>query len=154
LRIGVATAKGYCYALSKPLIAVPTLQLLFEGIKKKLSGAQYYLPLIDARRMDVYAALYDAAGNEIIAPGFFTINEQFAQKISRYRNLAVGGDGAEKSRQFLTGSNIHFVNNVVPDARLMATIAEAKFNKGEVADTAYFEPMYINEFQAKLPKAK
>lgn len=154
LRIGVSAAKGYCYALNKPLIAVSTLQLLFEGIKQQASEGFYYLPLIDARRIDVYAALYDAAGNEIIAPGFFTLNEQFAEKIKPYKNLIVGGNGAEKSSQLLVVGNVRFVNDIVPDARFMVAVAENKFNKGEFADAAYFEPMYINEFQAKLPKAK
>lgn len=154
LRIGVSAAKGYCYALNKPLIAVPTLQSIAEGIRHATTNASFYLPLIDARRMDVYAAVYDANGNEVIPSGFFTIDEVFVQSIKAYQGLAVGGDAAEKSKAVLNGSGIIFTTSIIPDARLMTAIAENKFNNGDFADVAYFEPMYINEFQAKLPKAK
>lgn len=154
LRIGVSAAKGYCYALNKPLISVPTLRLIAEGIKHKVNKASFYLPLIDARRMDVYAALYDANGHEIIPAGFFTIDEVFMESIKAYQGIAAGGDATEKSKPVLSGGDITFTSGIVPDARLMIGIAENKFNNGDFADVAYFEPMYINEFQAKLPKAK
>lgn len=155
LRIGVSAAKGYCYALNKPLIAVPTLQLIAEGIKQKAAGdARFYLPLIDARRMDVYAAVYSAEGEELLPAGFFTLNEEFTSMLSRYENITAGGDAAGKSKAVLTGNRFVFTEGVIPGAGYMAAISESRFHKGELADVAYFEPMYINEFQAKLPKAK
>lgn len=154
LRIGVSTAKGFCYSLNKPLIAVSTLQLIAEGIKQQENAPEYILCLIDARRMDVYAALYGSAGNEVIPAGFFTLDEEFVARLSSYNSITVGGDAAEKSKAILTGEKFAFVENIRPDARYMAGLAEAKFSGAEFADVAYFEPEYINEFQAKLPKQK
>ncbi len=155
LRIGVSAAKGFCYALNKPLIAIPTLQLIAEGIKQKVAGdAHFYLPLIDARRMDVYAAVYSVEGEELLPAGFFALDEEFLSMLSQYENIVVGGDAVEKSKAVLAGSRFAFVEEIFPSANYMVAIAESKFNKGELADIAYFEPMYINEFQAKLPKAK
>lgn len=155
LRIGVSAAKGFCYALNKPLIVVPTLQLIAKGMAQKAEGnASFYLPLIDARRMDVYAAVYSAKGEELLPAGFFTLNEEFTSMLSQYENIMVGGDAVEKSKAVLTGSQFAFAEGIVPTANYMAAIAESKFNKRELADVAYFEPIYINEFQAKLPKAK
>lgn len=154
LRIGVSTAKGFCYSLNKPLIAVSTLQLIAEGIKQQENTPEYILSLIDARRMDVYAALYDSASNEVIPAGFFTLDEEFVARLSSYNSITVGGDAAEKGKAILTGEKFGFVENIRPDARYMAGLAEAKFNAAKFADVAYFEPEYINEFQAKLPKQK
>lgn len=155
LRIGVSAAKGYCYALNKPLIAVPTLQLIAEGIKQKAVGdARFYLPLIDARRMDVYAAVYSDKGEELLPAGFFTLNEEFISMLSQYENIMSGGDATDKSKTVLIGNQFAFAEGIIPTANYMAAIAESKFHKSELADVAYFEPMYVNEFQAKLPKAK
>jgi tRNA threonylcarbamoyladenosine biosynthesis protein TsaB len=154
LRIGVSTAKGFCYSLNKPLIAVSTLQLIAEGIKKQANAPEYILSLIDARRMDVYAALYDVEGNEVIPAGFFTLDEEFVNRLTGYHKIIVGGDAAEKSKAILTGDKFSFVDSIRPNARYMAGLAEAKFRAADFADVAYFEPEYINEFQAKLPKQK
>lgn len=154
LRIGVSTAKGFCYALGKPLITVSTLQMIAEGIKHKSRETSFILSLIDARRMDVYAALYDANGVEVMPPDFFTLDEEFVNRLNGYNKIVVGGDAAEKSKAVLVGGNFSFIEHIQPDARYMAPLAEAKFQAGNFADVAYFEPMYINEFQAKLPKAK
>jgi tRNA threonylcarbamoyladenosine biosynthesis protein TsaB len=153
LRIGVSAAKGYCYALNKPLIAVPTLQIIAQGIKQQTTDSIFYLALIDARRMDVYAALYTKVLDELLGPGFFTLNEDFAALIN-FPCVAVGGDATAKSKEILAGKDMFFTSGVVPVARLMTALAENKFNNEDFADVAYFEPMYINEFQAKLPKAQ
>jgi tRNA threonylcarbamoyladenosine biosynthesis protein TsaB len=155
LRIGVSATKGYCYALNKPIVAVPTLQLVAAAIKQQSEKDNaYYLPLIDARRMDVYAALYSSSGAEVLPAGFFTLNESFISMLSKYEAIIVGGDAAEKSKAVLIDSRFSFAHGIIPHASNMAAIAESKFNRNELADVAYFEPMYINQFQPKLPKAK
>ncbi len=153
LRIGIATAKGLCYALEKPIIAISTLQALSDGMcLQKVKDNKYYLPLIDARRMDVYAALYSSVGNEIIAPTFSTLDQQFLDSLEPYSKIIVAGDAAEKSKIILRSDRFVFLENIQPDARYMAAIAEKKFQVKNFIDVAYLEPMYINESYAKAPK--
>lgn len=155
LRIGIAIAKGLCYALGKPLIAVPTLYALAEGMRQQGGASHlYYLPLIDARRMDVYTALYNSNGEEILAPAFSTLNQTLLDSLQPYDKIIVGGDAAEKSRAILNSDRFLFLENIQPDARFMARMAESKFREKDFADVAYFEPMYINESYAKAPGKK
>ena len=131
LRIGLSTAKGVAYARNVPLIAVPTLKLITVGpllYDDEMPDNALLVPMIDARRMEVYAAVYDRA------PVYFM------------------GDGAEKCKAVIDHPNARFVDNVHPLARHMAPLAERAFLDGDFVDTAYFEPFYLKEFQTSLPK--
>lgn len=143
LRIGVSTAKGLCYALNLPLIAVNTLQAL----AKQLSITEgYVIPMIDARRMEVFASVYNAEG---------TCIEDISAKIiegNSFDNLGDApihllGDGAMKCQELLNAPNfVYYPELIYPSAREMVAIATAKFNAQDFADVAYFEPFYLKDF--------
>jgi tRNA threonylcarbamoyladenosine biosynthesis protein TsaB len=160
LRIGVATAKGLCFALGKPLIAVGTLQAMVphlpapspreEGEKKVV-----YCPMIDARRMEVYCAVYDAELNEMLPPRAEIVTEQSFEGFLKDHILSFFGDGADKCRPVLSGHpNARFIDGYRISAENMAPLSEKKFRAGEFEDTAYFEPFYLKDFVAGVPKVK
>lgn len=150
LRIGLSVAKGICYALNKPLISVPTLLALAEGTKMNVNSENvFYLPVMDARRMDVYTAMYDFLGNEIIKTACVILNEAFEKSICNFGEIFVGGNGMEKCKSVFTSSNIHFIDNIYCNAKHMSTIAENKFQKNDFEDSAYFEPIYLKDYLLK-----
>ena len=164
LRVGVATAKGLCYSLEKPLIAVGTLQALSNGMKDGFSSNNTYIdknkpvlfcPLIDARRMEVYCAIYDTSGKEIRKPEAEIITENsFAEYLDK-NILVFAGDGALKCKPLLEHRpNAIFLNNFNASAKYMAVLAEEKFTKNKFEDLAYFEPFYLKDFVAGKPKVK
>jgi tRNA threonylcarbamoyladenosine biosynthesis protein TsaB len=154
LRIGVSAAKGLCYALGKPLIAVSTLLSLAEAIKIKAPLASYLMPVIDARRMDVYTAVFDNNGKEILPAEMATSDVTLEAKLKAIGDVTVGGDAMEKCRLVFTSERVNYVEGVTCDARLIAAIAYTKFQRKDFADLAYFEPLYVNEFVGKMPKGK
>ncbi len=146
LRIGVSVAKGLCYALDKPLIAVDTLQSMALGMSK-VNPSDMYCPMIDARRMEVYTALYDA-NNNIVEPVSAKIIEEgsFADYL-RDHKIVFFGDGADKCQDVLTNhSNVSFSTKGLPSAAYINEIALVKLSKQEVEDVAYFEPYYLKDF--------
>ncbi|MDB5283740.1 MAG: tsaB [Bacteroidota bacterium] len=146
LRIGTSTAKGLCYAASKPLIAVPTLLSLAIGIEQKSGATGYYLPVIDARRMDIYTALFNDGLNEVISTHFATLGKDFENTLSDYNQVYVGGSALAKSKDILSAANFHFVDGIECNSQLMAGVAEKKFTGGHFEDVAYFQPVYLREF--------
>ncbi|MDR3184825.1 MAG: tRNA (adenosine(37)-N6)-threonylcarbamoyltransferase complex dimerization subunit type 1 TsaB [Prevotellaceae bacterium] len=154
LRVGVSTAKGICYGSRKPLIAVNALQsLAFLAIEKRLLPAPGALiaPMIDARRMEVYTALFDATGQPLTPTGAKIIDENsFADHLSQHHLLFVG-DGADKCRALLTHPHAHFAS-LQASAAGMVKLAAAAFAQQRFADVAYFEPFYLKEFVAIPPK--
>ncbi len=156
LRIGVSTAKGLCYGLDIPLIAVSTLEVLAsEAIKtRKDSDNVLFCPMIDARRMEVYAAFYDTNLNlrrEISAD---IIDDESYAKILTDERVFFFGNGSEKCKSILTHSNAHFIENIVPLASNMIPLAVKSFIDKKFVDTAYFEPFYLKEFQTTTAKNK
>lgn len=147
LRIGVSTAKGICYALQIPLIAVDTLELIARKAYKTDAGGALYLPMIDARRMEVYASLFDHELHQIEATSAIVIDENtFLPQIEKGKVIFCG-DGALKCKALYgEQTNAHFINDLHPDAVEMCTIAQAKFKTGKLEDVAYFEPYYLKEF--------
>lgn len=148
LRIGASVAKGLCYALSKPLIAVSTLQAMAGGMEAqvKMQNA-FYMPVIDARRMDMYAALYAPDGKEIWAPFFATIDNQLQERLQAHgTDIWIGGSAATKCKNFFALPLTYFADGVDADARYLVKLAEEKFSKMEFEDTAYFVPFYLKEF--------
>ena len=155
LRIGVSTAKGLCYGLDIPLIAIPTLQILTVDALHKLDFADYlYCPMIDARRMEVYSALFvknftilKDVSAEIIDKNSFA-DELLSRKIVFF------GTGAEKCKAVIKHPNAVFAENIHPLAKNMLSLSEEKFHRKAFEDVAYFEPFYLKDFVATTPKNK
>jgi tRNA threonylcarbamoyladenosine biosynthesis protein TsaB len=155
LRIGVATAKGLCYAIDRPLISVPTLQsmaagmLLSEVVTRHASRVTLLCPMIDARRMEVFSAIFDSDLNEIRETLAEIIDESSFSEILKKHTLLFAGDGAEKCKPYLQeNKNSFFKNDFQVSARHMIALAEKKFLSGAFEDIAYFEPYYLKDFIA------
>lgn len=144
LRIGVSAAKGLCFALDIPLIAVPTLKSLASQIT--IFQGEYIIPVLDARRMEVYSAIFDANLNEIRETLAEVIdNASFGEYLLRDKIYFIGS-GAEKIKEALPAMNAEFLTAVVPSSKEMAKLSHEKFLKEEFADVAYFEPFYLKDF--------
>jgi tRNA threonylcarbamoyladenosine biosynthesis protein TsaB len=159
LRIGVSTAKGVCYALDKPLVAIDTLQAMAAGMasERQKQGHQneWYCPMIDARRMEVYAALFDGANNRMTATEAIIIDAASFDKELREHKLVFFGDGAPKCRELLDSNDqAVFIDDFNPSVKFMGALAQRQFDADEFADTAYFEPFYLKDFVAAPPKVK
>lgn len=142
LRIGVSSAKGLCYALNIPLIAVDTLQLLAKQITIE-NGI--ILPMIDARRMEVFSAFYDKNHIQIRTTQAEIIDELSYQEISEIIHLV--GDGIEKFKNTLTDEKFIFHSDAVfPSAKEMSELSYDKFKIKDFVDVAYFEPFYLKDF--------
>ncbi|GAB2978344.1 tRNA (adenosine(37)-N6)-threonylcarbamoyltransferase complex dimerization subunit type 1 TsaB [Mucilaginibacter puniceus] len=151
LRIGVSTAKGLCYALDKPLIAIETLVAMANGVitDKGLSVDDDTLlcPMIDARRMEVYTALFDASGNKIKDTAAEIIDEQSFNEYLACSKILFFGDGAEKCQAVLSNNpNAEFLNGFANSAMHLTQKAAEKFAVKDFEDVAYFEPYYLKEF--------
>ncbi len=165
LRIGVSVAKGFCYARDIPLLAVDTMKALaVKGFQhlSKLHGLippsplkTLLCPMIDARRMEVYYALYDMQMNTVRETTAEVIGEDsLRQKELEDARIFYFGDGAEKCREVPFHPNANYVADVTPGVQGMAALAEELYKKGELADLAYFEPFYLKNFVAGKPKVK
>ncbi len=150
LRIGVSMAKGIAYGLDIPLIALPTLKVLCTPVLlyHELPEDALLCPLIDARRMEVYAAVYDRSLRELRPVGADIIDETSYRDFLEQAPVYFFGDGAEKCQSALTHPNAHFIPGIVPLAKHMAPLAERAFLDQDFADLAYFEPYYLKEFVA------
>lgn len=150
LRIGVSTAKGLCFGLDKPLIAVETLQAMADGMATRIDDTELLLcPMIDARRMEVYTALFDAKGNRIKPTSAEIIDESSYADLLNTHKVLFFGDGAAKCQEVLgkhanAGFNIEFANS----AEYLTKGAFAAFNAQSFEDVAYFEPFYLKDFIA------
>lgn len=142
LRIGVSSVKGLCYALNLPMISIDTLALLANQISIEEG---IIVPMIDARRLEVYAAFYDTNGNQIREIKAEVIDENTYSEISEKMHLV--GDGALKLKSILTNDKFIFHDDVVfPSAKEMSKIAFDKYKKSDFVDVAYFEPFYLKDF--------
>lgn len=152
LRIGYATAKGLCYALNIPLIAIGTLQALSFLAKHKNNSVienTVFCPLIDARRMEVYCALYNDNFIEIEPAKALIIDEkQITELIKQYPNLIFFGDGMPKTRDFIVSLNqkATYIDDILPTSKALVSLAYHKFHKNDFENLAYAEPFYLKEF--------
>ncbi len=151
LRIGVSTAKGVCYGRRVPLLSVPTLQLLCVPVllfHEEIPDEALFVPMIDARRMEVYAAVYDRALREVrgIQPDIVDA-DTYKEYLDR-GPVCFFGDGAMKCKEVITHPNAIFLPGINPLAKYMHPIAERSLMRGETEDVAYFEPFYLKEFVA------
>lgn len=148
LRIGVSAAKGLCYALNLPLIAVDTLEILAS---KLAISEGVIIPTIDARRMEVYSAIFNAKIEKVRATEAEIIDENSFQEIEEKIHLI--GDGAMKFQEILTSDKFVFYPEIVyPSAREMSKLSFDKYKKSDTVDVAYFEPFYLKDFMISSKK--
>jgi tRNA threonylcarbamoyladenosine biosynthesis protein TsaB len=143
LRIGVSAAKGLCFALNIPLIAIDTTEILAHHASSVYPDATLICPAIDARRMEAYCALFDESLQRLQPDTAMIINEQtFAGYPSE--SLVIVGDGAEKCKAFVDG-NVRILP-LLPDASMMVKSALKAWSENRFEDVAYFEPFYLKEY--------
>ena len=148
LRIGVSAAKGLCFALDLPLIAVDTLQVLAS--KLSISDG-VIIPMIDARRMEVYSAIFNSKLEKIREVQAEILTENSFEEISETIHFV--GDCAEKAKTVLTKSNFIFHEEIIyPSANEMSELSYKKFQENKLEDVAYFEPYYLKDFMATVSK--
>ena len=158
LRIGVSTAKGICYASRKPLIAIPSLEAMAHHVIS--NSARYHLPdeasmlfcpMIDARRMEVYTAVYNAKGEQIQKISADIIDHQSFEEQLKTDKVAFFGNGSAKCRAAIGHENALFVADVHTSAAYIAPLAEKAYSEKRFVDTAYYEPYYLKDFVATVP---
>lgn len=161
LRIGVSTAKGLCFAADKPLLAVNTLQALAFQIADKLRNKELSIkvsdlnsillcPMIDARRMEVYTAVYNMGNETIKEVSAIVMDEHSLKEFTKKNTVLFFGDGAAKCADlFKEEPNAIFLEDVFPSAKYLAPLAEKAFNENQIENTAYFEPFYLKDFVGK-----
>ena len=155
LRIGVSMAKGICFGLGIPLISVPTLELLASTvIRNHPEKDALYCAMLDARRMEVYAAIYSQAREQVReAKADIVTAETYASYLNEGK-VCFFGNGSEKCKSVIDHPNAVFIPDVHPVAAEMVSLAEERYAKGQFEDVAYFEPFYLKEFQATIAKNK
>ena len=159
LRIGVSTAKGVCYAAELPLMAIDTLQAMACGMRQKMAAQiepdDLLIPMIDARRMEVYAAVFDAQLNRIQDTAAHVINEHSFEEFRKGHRLWLFGDGAPKLKEvFKDMPEVQIIDGLLPSAAFMAPLADQALREQRFVDVAYFEPFYLKDFVAGKPHVK
>lgn len=156
LRIGLSEAKGLAFGLNVPLIGVNTLQLMtvstmFNHFIEE--DKVLYVPMIDARRMEVYTAVYTPALEAVLEPQAMILDEHsFEDLLQQGNTLVLMGNGSDKARQVLNHEQVRFVSGIKPVAVEMMALAEKAWREQSFIDVAYSTPLYLKEFQATKPK--
>ena len=146
LRIGVSAAKGLCFALDLPLISIPTLKSFALQVKQEKDG--FIIPLLDARRMEVYTAGFTSENQKVFDTRAQILTPDSFSKYLENAAVTFIGNGVEKFRNICTHPNATFIEDKLPSAAEMVILAEEKFQKKKFEDVAYFEPYYLKDFQA------
>jgi tRNA threonylcarbamoyladenosine biosynthesis protein TsaB len=156
LRIGASLAKGVCFGYGIPLVGVPTLELLASSVIGRTSSAPdaLYCAMLDARRMEVYAAIFDSSRRMARAPGADIVTADTYRSFLDAHTVYFLGNGADKCREVITSPRAIFVPAVHPLAVDMIPLAEELLHAGKAEDAAVFEPFYLKEFMATTPKNK
>ena len=156
LRVGVSTAKGLCFGAKIPLLSAGTLDVLVQEAHRLgvvPEGCKYIVPMVDARRMEVYAAVFTPDGRQLTETKPVIVDgDSFAAELAEGPVLFIG-DGALKCRETLTSSNASFAA-AFPTAMAMAPLAETAYNEKRFEDVAYFEPFYLKDFVATVSRKK
>ena len=162
LRIGFSMAKGVAYGLGIPLIAVPTLEVMAVPVllsprmsdesESPANAAPLLVPMIDARRMEVYAAVYDRSLRPVRGIGADVVDGETYREYLDRAPVYFFGNGSEKLHEVIRHPNAHFLPDVHPLAKWMFPLAERRYLREEFADVAYSEPFYLKEFEAKPSK--
>jgi tRNA threonylcarbamoyladenosine biosynthesis protein TsaB len=149
LRIGTSTAKGFCFALNIPLIAVSTLQAIAFGAKKYNTTTNgLIIPMIDARRMEIYTATYASDLAVVEDVKSVVVDDEYIQTLPSDIPLIFCGNGVPKCTSLLEQKSNAILTNIGSSARYMAELAFEKYNKEQFEDVAYFEPFYLKDFIA------
>ena len=151
LRIGVSAAKGLCFAFDKPLISIDTLTSLSHSIS--ISDG-FIVPMIDARRMEVYCSVFDEKHQQIRDIKAEVINEDSFLEYLEKDKVYFLGDGAEKCKEVITHKSAVFIEDKSPSAKEMAKLSAMKYKKNDIEDVAYFEPFYLKDFIVVPEKKK
>ena len=161
LRIGTSIAKGIAYGLSIPIIGIPTLTALANGFiakrsdsNNKLNNNSLLCPMLDARRMEVYTALFDSRMAEIRPVEALIIQEESFRELVDRQEVWFFGTGSGKVKGVISHPNARFDPAFQLSAAYQTTLADSLFRRKEFLDTAYFEPHYLKEFLATIPKNK
>ena len=155
LRIGVSLAKGVCYGRDLPLLSVPTLKLPCVPVllgKEQLPEEALLVPMIDARRMEVYAGIYDRALKPVREVGADIVTEETYKAYLDEHPVYFFGNGAKKCMDVINHPNAHLIEDIEPLAKWMQPLAERRLWNEETEDVAYFTPFYLKDFVAKQPK--
>lgn len=154
LRIGVSMAKGICYGRDVKLLAVPTLKLLAVPvlIRHELEDDALLCPMLDARRMEVYSAIYDRSLHEVRPTAADVVDATTYKEYLDNHPVYFFGNGACKCMDAINHPNAHLIKGIVPLAKNMMPLAEKQFLDERYEDVAYFTPFYLKDFVAKLPK--
>lgn len=154
LRIGVSMAKGICYGRNLKLIAVPTLELMCVPVllREMVEENALLCPMIDARRMEVYAGIYDRALKEVRPVGADVVDADTYKQWLDERPVYFFGNGAAKCMETINHPNAHLIEGIEPLAKWMQPLAERRLLNGQTEDVAYFEPFYLKNYVAKMPK--
>ncbi len=147
LRIGFSAAKGLAYALQIPLITIDTLKALSNTAIQKIKADAFFCPMMDARRMEVYCAVYDNSLNEILPVQALVLDETSVKIVALNKNIYFFGDGMPKAKDLLqTLPNAYFIEDITASASSMISLAFEKYISKDFADVAYSEPNYLKEF--------
>jgi len=150
LRIGVSAAKGLCFALNKPLISTSTLEALAYQVKPE-SGC--IVPMLDARRMEVYSAIFDENHHLVRETQAQILDEHSFEDYLQQLKVYFVGNGVEKAKEIITHTNAVFIDGKLPSANEMSMLAYNKYKISDFEDVAYFEPYYLKDFIALKPKS-
>lgn len=145
LRIGVSAAKGLAYALDIPVVAVDTLEIMAR-VASASCKADIYVPMIDARRMEVYTAAYSEQMNMVNPTAAVIVDGDSFSYLPQDKTVCFCGDGVKKCRTFIDIPRAVFLPDVYPSARAMGGVAFSRYGAKHFEDTAYFEPYYLKDF--------
>ena len=145
LRIGVSAAKGLCFAMDIPLISIPTLEALAH---QAVIENGLIIPMLDARRLEVYAAVFSSENDQIRETKAEVLDKNSYYDYLKINNVCFIGDGVEKFKALCKHKNAIFMEGKLPSAKQMGALAEIKYRKNDFEDVAYFEPYYLKDFIA------
>ncbi len=169
LRIGLSEAKGLAYALNIPLIQIDTLKIMAVNamFNHDIPENGIFNPMIDARRMEVYTALYNLPLETIMAPAPVIIPEaierstapdshipDYLEPVIKDHEIFIFGNGSDKTRDIISATNIYFLDAIHPLATYMQPLSDQAYRAGSFADLAYSTPIYLKDFQATKPKSR
>ena len=143
LRIGVSAAKGLCFAIDVPLISIPTLEALAH---QAVIENGLIIPMLDARRLEVYAAVFSSENDQIRETKAEVLDKNSYYNYLKINNVCFIGDGVEKFKALCKHKNAIFMEGKLPSAKQMGALAEIKYRKNDFEDVAYFEPYYLKDF--------
>jgi tRNA threonylcarbamoyladenosine biosynthesis protein TsaB len=152
LRVGLSLAKGLAYTLGIPLLAIDTLEALYQSYRILATPADFYIPMLDARRMEVYGAIFDAGGALLQKSIPMVMDEKSFEELGD-ANIVCFGSGAEKLKElFASRPNVQFAGGAIPIMPGLFKSAGQAYASGQFADLAYLEPEYLKEYKAGTPK--